>query len=34
VILVYQTGAAFVLVTLTLWLQCGGLVAADRMGNT
>jgi hypothetical protein len=27
VILVFQVGAAFVLVTLTLWLHCGGLVA-------
>ena len=26
-ILIYQIAAAFVLVTLTLWLQCGGLVA-------
>src|SRR5579862_3068141 len=26
-ILIYQIAPAFVLVTLTLWLQCGGLVA-------
>ena len=26
-ILIYQIAGAFVLVTLTLWLQCGGLVA-------